>query len=56
MKCKCCYFEKFISNNDELERFARVFYIQWKEGEKRAGKRRDRDRESVRESIAIEEK
>jgi hypothetical protein len=34
VKCKCCYFEKFISNNDELEKFARGFYIQQKEGER----------------------
>jgi len=26
--------EKFISNNDKLERFARDFYIQQREGER----------------------
>ncbi len=34
MKCKRCDLEKFISNNDKMERFARAFYIQQKEGER----------------------
>jgi hypothetical protein len=34
VKCKWCDSEKSISNNDKLERFARVFYIQQKEGER----------------------
>ncbi len=34
MKCKQCDLEKFISNNDKLERFAMGLNIQWKEGER----------------------
>jgi hypothetical protein len=32
VKHKWCVSEKFISNNDKMERFARVSYIQQKEG------------------------
>ncbi len=34
MKYKRCDSEKFISNNDDLERFAMGLNIQWKEGER----------------------
>ncbi len=34
MKCKRCDSEEFIQNNDKVKRFAKVFYIKQKEGER----------------------
>ncbi len=57
VKCKRCDSEEFISNNDEMERFARGLFIYSAE---RRGKRarlwRGRVCGHERQSIAIEEK
>jgi hypothetical protein len=45
VKHKWCDSRYFISNNDKMERFARGFYIQWKEGEREVD-----SGETVRES------
>ena len=34
MKRQQCESEQFIENNDRVQRFARDFYIKWKEGER----------------------
>ncbi len=48
MKHKRCDSEKFISNNDKLERFAKGLYIQRKEGERELDSgETDRERERV---------
>ena len=39
MKRKRCDSEEFISDNDEMERFARGLYIQWKEDRECVGVR-----------------
>ena len=58
MKRKRCDSEKFISNKDKLEGFARVFYIQYKEGKESGIAERQRERVCMheRQSIAIREK
>ncbi len=47
MKRQQCESEHFIENNDRVQRFARDFYIKWKEGEREQDSRVT-ERERVR--------
>ncbi len=49
MKQQRCESEQFIVINDNLKRFARDFYIKWKEGEREQDSR-ETERECVGEA------
>ncbi len=55
MKRQQCESEQFIENNDRVQRFARDFYIKWKEGEREQDSgvtQRERECVCERQSIA----
>ncbi len=52
MKRQRCESEQFTENSDKLERFARDFYIKWKEGESQQDSGREAEHCVEREIVS----